>query len=255
MQLLRKLTSRYAALALFAALLPAVWACDHKCATSPVGGGGGGGNPGPAGAGPALASAQTFEILASSTMTGNAGVTVFGDVGVSTAGGTINGLPVGQPTGGTRHAGDGVALQAQNDVTPAYNDLAARACNVTLTGVDLGGRTLTGGVYCFASSAALTGILTLDGQGNPDAVFVFKIGSTLITAANNASVILTGQAQAKNVWWQVTSSATLNANTVFIGNIIALTTITIDTGSTITGRALARTGAVTMNANAAATLP
>jgi hypothetical protein len=250
MELLRKPTARFAALFLFAALLTGVWGCDHKCATSP---GAGGGNPGPAGAGPALASAASFEILASSTVTANAGTTVFGDVGVSTAGGLINGLPVGQPTGGTRHPGDAVALQAQNDVTPAYNDLAGRACNAVLTGVDLGGLTLSGGVYCFSSTAQLTGILTLDGLGNPDAVFVFKIGSGL-TTASNSSVVLTGLAQAKNVWWQVTSSAVLGTNTAFQGNIIALASITLNTGTTITGRALARTGAVTMDANAA-TLP
>jgi len=251
MQLIRKQTSKLAALFLFAALVPAVWGCDHKCATGP--GTGSPPNPGPAGAGPALASASSFEILASSTVTANAGTTVFGDVGVSTPGGLITGLPVGQPTGGVRHAGDAVAAQAQNDVTPAYVDLAGRACNVTLTGVDLGGRTLTGGVYCFATSAQLTGTLTLDGQGNPDAVFVFKIGSTL-TTASNAAVLVTNGAQAKNVFWQVGSSATLGTNTSFIGNIIAQASVTLDTGTAIAGRAFARTGAVTMDANAA-TLP
>jgi type VI secretion system secreted protein VgrG len=188
-------------------------------------------------------------------VTANAGTTVDGDVGVSTPPGpSIVGFPPATLTG-TKHDGDAVAAQAQNDVTPAYVDLAGRACNVTLTGVDLGGRTLTGGVYCYATSAGLTTggppILTLDGQGNPDAVFVFKIGSTL-TIANNASVILTGGAQAKNVWWQVGSSATLGTNSVFQGNIIAQASITLNTGANITGRALARTGAVTLDATVAA---
>ena len=145
-------------------------------------------------------------------------------------------------------------LESRKRLLVAQSELNRAQLVQEWVAMTVGARTLTGGVYCFASSAGLTGILTLDGQGNPDAVFVFKIGSTLITATNS-SVILTGGAQAKNVWWQVTSSATLNSNTVFIGNIIALTSITIDTGSTILGRALARTGAVTMNANAAAALP
>ena len=249
MDLLRKRTARLATLVLFAALVPAVWGCDHKCATAP----GTGSTPGPAGSAPALAGASSFEILGGSTVT-NTGVTttIFGDVGVS-PGGSVTGLPAGQPTGGSVHAADPAAAAAQAATTAAYNDLAGRPCNVTMDGVDLGGRTLTGNVYCFSTSAQLTGTLTLDGLGNPDAVFVFKIGSTL-TTASNAAVLMTGSAQAKNVFWQVGSSATLGTNTAFMGNIIALASITLNTGTTITGRALARTGGVTLDTNAA-TLP
>jgi hypothetical protein len=150
--------------------------------------------------------------------------------------------------GGVIHSGDGVAQQAEQDVTTAYNALAGRACNHDLTGVDLGGRTLTAGVYCFSSSAQLTGTLTLDAQGNPDAVFVFQIASTL-TTASNASVVVVNGAQPCNAFWQVGSSATLGTTTSLVGSILALTSITLDTGATVAGRALARNGAVTMDTN------
>ena len=122
---------------------------------------------------------------------------------------------------GTLHAGDAVALQAQSDLTAAYNALAGAACTATLTGQDLGGRTLTPGVYCFAASAPLNGVLTLDAQGNPNAVFIFQIGSTLLAAINSSVTVING-AQHANVFWQVGSSATLAAGVAFKGNIIAL---------------------------------
>ena len=122
------------------------------------------------------------------------------------------------------------------------------ACGTNLTGQDLGGMTLGPGVYCFNTSAAVTGTLTLDGQGNPNAVFVFQMGSTL-TTATGAAVNLIGAAQATNVYWQVGSSATLGTNSTVAGNIVALASITMTTGATLHGRALARTGAVTMDTN------
>ena len=194
-----------------------------------------------------LGSAGSFAVLAGSTVTNAGATTIIGSVGVS-PGTAITGLPAGQPTGGTVHAGEDVAAQAQSDLTGAYNSLAGMACGTNLTGQDLGGQTLAPGVYCFNSSAPVTGTLTLDAQGNSNAVFVFQIGSTL-TTATDAALNLTGGAQSTNVYWQVGSSATLGTGTVFGGNIVALASITLTTGVRLDGKALARTGAVTMDAN------
>jgi type VI secretion system secreted protein VgrG len=117
-----------------------------------------------------------------------------------------------------------------------------------LTGQDLGGLTLTPGVYCFSTSAQLTGTLTLDAQGNSSAVFIFKIGSTL-TTASASSVLLINSASSCGVFWQVGSSATLGTGTALAGTIVALTSITLNTGSSVSGRTLARNGAVTLDDN------
>jgi type VI secretion system secreted protein VgrG len=152
-------------------------------------------------------------------------------------------------TGGATHAADAVALQAQNDVTTAYNALAAQTPCTDLTGQDLGGMTLTEDVYCFSSSAQLTGPLTLNAQGNAAAVFIFQIGSTLTTASNSSVSVING-GTACNVFWQVGSSATIGTTTQFVGNILALTSIALQTGATmVPGRALARNGEVTMDTN------
>ena len=194
-----------------------------------------------------LGSAATFAVLAGSTVTDTGSSTIVGNVGVS-PGTAITGLLPGQPIGGTLHPGDGVAAQAQSDLTIAYNSLAGMACGTNLTGQDLGGMTLAPGVYCFDTSAQLTGTLTLDGQGDVNAVFVIKIGSTL-TTGTTAAVDLIGGAIPQNVYWQVGSSATLGTDTVFAGNIVALESISLTSGSILIGRALARTGAVTMDRN------
>jgi hypothetical protein len=199
-----------------------------------------------------LGTAESFAVLAGSTVTNTGPTNVVGNLGVS-PGLAVTGFPPGLVAGGVIHSGDGVAQQAEQDVTTAYNALAGRACNHDLTGVDLGGRTLTAGVYCFSSSAQLTGTLTLDAQGNPDAVFVFQIASTL-TTASNASVVVVNGAQPCNTFWQVGSSATLGTTTSLVGSILALTSITLDTGATVAGRALARNGAVTMDTNRVAPL-
>jgi type VI secretion system secreted protein VgrG len=158
--------------------------------------------------------------------------------------------PTGFPPGtitGTTHSGDASSAQANLDLTPAYNALAAKTCGTSLTGQDLGGKTLTQGVYCFTSSAQLTGALTLN--GNASSIFVFKIASALNTATSS-SVVMTGGSLARNVYWQVGSSATLGSSTAFQGNIIALTSVSLGTGASLSGRALAINGAVTMDGNA-----
>lgn len=202
-----------------------------------------------------LGAAGAFSILAGSTVTNVAGspTTITGDVGVS-PGLAITGLPAGQPNPGSIYAGVGSnAGPAQAALTTAYNDLAGRPCGTNLTSLDLGGMTLAAGVYCFNSSAGLTGTVTFDGQGNANAVFVIQIGSTL-TTASSAAVNLIGGAQAQNVYWQVGSSATLGTGTAFRGNIVALSSITLNNGASLLGRALARNGAVTLDGNAV-TLP
>lgn len=201
-----------------------------------------------------LGTAGDFSVLAASTVT-NTGPTVIsadagmgGNVGLS-PGTAVTGFPPGIVTPpGTLHVTDAVAAQAQSDLTAAYNTAAGLPCDVTLTGQDLGGLTLTSGVYCFESSAQLTGQLTLDAEGNPDAVFIFQIGSTL-TTASNSSVLLVNGAQACHVFWQVGSSATLGTDTAFSGSILALASITLVTGADVEGRLLARNGAVTLDSN------
>src|ERR1700687_5997491 len=152
-----------------------------------------------------LGTADSFAVLAGSTVTNTGPTTVHGNLGVW-PGTSITGLPPGSVTGGTIHDSDAVANQAQMDLTTAYNSAASYACNHSLTGQDLGGLTLTAGVYCFSSSAQLTGTLTLNAQGDPNAVFLFQIGSTLTTASNSSVVVING-GQDENVFWQVGRSA------------------------------------------------
>lgn len=195
---------------------------------------------------PPLGTAAGFAVLGGETVTNTGPTVVTGDLGVS-PGSAVTGFPPGLVIGAI-HAADAVALQAQNDNTAAYLDLAGQACDVDLTGTDLVGLTLTAGVYCFSSSAQLSGALTLDAEGDPDAVFVFQIVSTL-TTASSASVDVINGGQDCNVFWQVGSSATIGTDTTFVGSILALTSISLNTGASISGRAMAQTGAVTMDAN------
>ncbi|PYP89366.1 MAG: hypothetical protein DMF61_03920 [Blastocatellia bacterium AA13] len=194
-----------------------------------------------------LGTAQSFGVLAGSAVTNTGATSVTGNLGVS-PGTAVTGFPPGTVTGGTIHLNDAVASQAQSDVTTAYNAIAGTACTVDLTGQDLGGLTLTPGVYCFSSSAQLTGTLTLNALGNPNSLFIFKIGSTLTTASSSTVQVINPGSNC-NVFWQVGSSATLGTGANFVGNILALTSITLTTGANVTGRVLARNGAVTMDTN------
>ncbi len=197
---------------------------------------------------PTLGTAVSVAVLASSAVTNTGPSVINGDVDVS-PGSAVTGFPPGIVNGGTIHAADANASQAQSDVTTAYNALAGESCTGDLTGQDLGGLTLTAGVYCFSSSAQLTGTLTLNAQGDPNAVFIFQIGTSTLTTASTSSDLITNAGVDCNVWWQVGTSATLGTATSFQGNILALADITLTTGATLNGRALARTGAVTLDSN------
>jgi hypothetical protein len=184
-----------------------------------------------------------FSVLAGTTVTNTGSTVVSGDVGVC-PGTAVTGFPPGL-AGGTIHLADGVASLAQATLTAGYIDAAGRAGGTSVAG-DLVGQTLTSGVYTSTSSLANSGDLTLDAQGNPSAVFIFQISSTL-TTGSGSHVVLANGAKACNVFWQVGSSATLGTNSVFKGTIMALTSITVTTGVNLEGRALARNGAVTLD--------
>lgn len=192
-----------------------------------------------------LGTAASYSVLGGQTVTNTGPSTLSGDLGVS-PGTAITGFPPGVASGAT-HAGDAAALQAQSDLTIAYNDAAGRTPTSTVAG-DLVGKTLTSGVYKSTSSLALSGVLTLDGQGDPNAVFIFQMASTLITASASQVNVING-AQACNVFWQVGSSATLGTGSSFRGTIMALTSISVNTGAVVKGRALARNGQVSLQTN------
>ncbi len=194
----------------------------------------------------AMAQLSSFAVLGGSTVTNtNTPTTVNGNLGVS-PGSAVTGFPPGIVTGGTIHAADALAAQAQSDLATTYNNLASTPCGTDLTGQDLGGKTLTPGVYCFSTSAQLTGTLTLDAQGSSNAAFLFKIGSTLTTASASSVLLINGGSNC-GVFWQVGSSATLGTGTALLGSVVALTSITLNTGASVSGRVLARNGAVTLD--------
>jgi hypothetical protein len=189
-----------------------------------------------------LGSASTYGVLGGATVT-SAGLTVInGDLGVS-PGTAYTGFPPGIVNGNI-HAGDPVAAQAEADLGIAYNNAIARTKPTALP-ADIGGMTLTKGVYNAPTTLGISSTVTLDGQNKPGAVFIFQIPSTLTTAVNSA-VVLTNGAMACNVFWQVGSSATLNTNSTFVGTIMASASISVGTGSTVNGRLLAQSGAVTL---------
>jgi len=220
--------------------------------------------PPSSGSGPAgMGAACTFGILAGSTVANVIPTTppgpthVTGDVGVW-AGTAITGFPPGTITGAFfTGPGPGAAMTAQGDLTVAYNNAmnagGGPAVGIALT-ADIGGQTLPPGVYIAPSSLGITGILTLDGSTNPNGVWIFKVPSALTTADGSlplpaSQVLLIGGAQAHNVFWQVTSSATLGTFSLFRGTIMALASVTLKTGATLDGRALARNGAVNTDNN------
>lgn len=199
---------------------------------------------------PGLRTAKNFAVLSGTPNITNTGPTwISGQVGIS-PGCAVTGFPPG--VSGAQHKCDAVALQAKTDLTGTYTRAANAPCpgSNNFTGVNLGGKTLVPGVYCQTTAPTLTGTLTLNGSG----VYIFQIGSTLITApgapgAPGARVRLIGGAQPCEIFWQVSSSATLDTFTAFVGNIMALTSITMNTQATLEGRALARNGAVTLDTN------
>src|SRR4030095_2289467 len=173
--------------------------------------------------------------------------TVNGDLGLS-PGTAVTGFPPGI-VNGSIHAADAAAPQAQADLLSAYNDAAGRTVGAITVAGNLGGQTLPPGLYTSPPSLEISsGDLTLDAQGDANAVFIFQMASTLTTTVGR-QVILSDGARAANVFWQVGSSATLGTSSVFKGNILALASITVTTGATVEGRLLARTAAVTLDSN------
>lgn len=192
----------------------------------------------------ALGTNATFAVLAGTAVTSSGATTVNGDLGIS-PGTTLTGAP---SVNGTTHLGDPTAAQAQLDLTTAYNDAAGRPGGAAASG-NLGGQTLPPGLYTSATSMEISsGDLTLDGAGDPNGVWIFQMGTTLVTTVGR-QVILTNGAQAGNIFWQVGSSATIGGSSVFKGNILAYTSIALGTGATLEGRALARNALVSLDGN------
>jgi hypothetical protein len=191
-----------------------------------------------------LESASSFSVLAGSTVTNTGPTTMFGDLGLY-PGTAVTGEP---HVLGQTYVNDQVAIEAKNALTTAFTNAETRPAGAS-AGTQLAGREFSSGVYDANESLLLSsGSVTLNAEGDPNAVFIFQIGSTLITAANT-SVSLVGGAQACNVFWEVGSSATLGSDTHFVGTIMAADSITANTGATIHGRLLAKTAAVTLEDN------
>lgn len=205
-----------------AALVGAIWPLTAFAATDPN-----------------LGTAGNFAVLSGAGMTNTGPSWITGAIGASAAG--ITGFPPG--TAGPQHSGDSVYTTAETDLVTAYNN-ATQPTTTDYTGVNLGGLTLGPGVYNQTTAPTLTGTLTLSGGG----VYIFREGSTLVTASG-ARVVLTNGAQPCDIFWQVASSATIATSTTFVGNIMAVASIQMQTGATLNGRALARTAAVTLDTN------
>lgn len=193
-----------------------------------------------------LATAKPFVALAGATVTNTGPSVLNGDLGVA-PGTALTGFGLPAVVNGATHDNDAVAGQAQSDLTNAYNVAAGQPVSPAddLSGTDLGNRTLTAGAYRYTSSALLTGPLTLDAQGDPNAQFVFLIGAELTTESASSVVLING-ASPCNVYWQVGSSATLGTTTAFEGNLMALTSISLNNGASVVGRVLARNGQISL---------
>jgi hypothetical protein len=194
-----------------------------------------------------LGTATTFAVLAGTTVTNTGPTRVSGNLGLH-PGSAVTGFPPGVITNGSRHVASAFALQAKSALTAAYNNAAGRTPATVVGASQLAGKTLAPGVYKAAPVLLLSGTVTLDGRNNPNAVFIFQAGSSLVTASNSRVRLVRG-AQACNVFWQVSSSATLGTGTAFAGSILALTSISVQTGATVNGRVLARNGQVSLDSN------
>ncbi|GAA4657579.1 ice-binding family protein [Arthrobacter cryoconiti] len=194
----------------------------------------------------ALGSAGSYLVLGGGGITSTGTTSVGGDIGVG-PGSAIVGFPPGI-VAGTTHTGDAAATQAQTDSLTAYNDAAARTPTAPNFAGDQNGKTLTPGVYHTAAAFALTGTLTLDAGGDPNAVFIFQVDAALNTAAAS-TIQLTNGAQANNVFWQVLGAAGTGASSTFAGTILAQGAITLGANTNITGRALTHTSAITLTTN------
>jgi len=192
---------------------------------------------------PSLGAADSFAVLGGSSVNSTGSTVVTGNLGVS-PGNTISGSPTVKI--GATYRNDSVARQAQRDATSAYNDLAARTCTTTLT-TGPGGLTLAAGVYCFSSTAQLTGTLILDAANDPNAVWIFRIDSTFTTASNSSVRVINGGYE-NNIFWQIGDSITLGSETAFLGNVFAHKDITLHSGANVSGRLLAQ-GAVSLDGN------
>jgi len=196
----------------------------------------------------ALGGAGAFAVLAGSTITSTGATALTGDLGIS-PGAALTGFPPGTLTG-VKQLGNATSATGMTDLTTAYNDAAGRIQSPVTVAGNLGGLTLPPGLYKSTSSLSISsGDLTLDAKGDPNAVFIFQMASTLTTTSGR-KVILSGGARSTHVFWQVGSSATLGTTSVFKGTIMANQSITLATGATLNGRALARIGAVTLAGNA-----
>ena len=204
---------------------------------------------------PRMGTAGNYAVMGATAISNTGPSVVNGNLAISPGGSSsVTGFPPGVVTGEMDMANADSVL-AHTDLVGAYNDAAGETTTVNLTGTDLGGLTLTPGTYTFDSSAQLTGTLTLDGQGGTNATFIFQIGSTLTTASDSTVELINGAGSCA-VFWQVASSATLGTTTDFQGTIMAMTSITMNTGATIGvgglghgGRALAMNGALTLDTN------
>jgi len=223
--------------------------CGGDKSSGPLGGNPPGENPPPASVQSpvVLASSSDYVILAGSAITSTGATNITGDMGIS-PGSSLGGFPPGIIVG-VQHVNDADATTAKLDLTTAYNSAAGRTLAPVSVAGNVGGRTLYPGLYKSTSSLEISsGDLTLDAQGNSDAVWIFQIASTLTTTPGR-KVILSGGAKATNVYWQVGTSATLGTTTSFKGSIMADQSITMNTGATLEGRVLARIGGVSLSGN------
>ena len=197
-----------------------------------------------------LGTAANFTVLGGATITNTGATVISGTIGGlgSSPGTSVTGFPPGTVIGGSIHANDASATQAVADAQTAFNQLGTFAVTTTLTGQNLGGLILAPGVYFYSAAAAQTGVLTLDGQGQVNPLFVFQIGTTLITTGTSSINFING-ATAANTWFQVGSSATLGTGASYGGNIIAQASDTMNTGASLDGRLFALTGAATLDTN------